>query len=311
MTSPERTRRFNSALGVAAPIRAGYGPGVLQARFASYEEDLNPCTPETGRIGSLARLTFFEPDGSEHELIDEQTDGEPKFSACTNPGWPRGTVFRSYDGTSMTYISDSPVNDAGTVATNGRLMLRDGTRYDIQDGVVTRIRDRNGNVLTFLYEESQGHFTDRLLEITDSLNRKIHISYHTNTTTDPFDQITFDGFGATRTIKVKYSMLGSALAAGETLKTYDELFPGPDATVPNSELFNREVVSEVQLPNVAQSGSVGRYVFRYNSYSELAKIELPTGGRYEYFWAPGSGTLAGGVVAGPAEGPQGAQSMGI
>ena len=292
-------------------IRAGYGPGVLQARLASHDDDLNPCTETGGRKVTLTRFTFFEPDGSEHELIDVQTDGEPKFSACSNPGWPRGTVFRSHDGTSMTYISDSPVNDSGLSPCNGRLMFRDGTRYDIQDGVVTRIRDRNGNVMTFAYEQSQGHLTDKLLEITDSLNRKIHISYHTNTTTNPFDQITFEGFGATRTIKIKYSLLGAALAAGETLKTYDDLFPGPDATVPNSETFNREVVSEVLLPNVAQSGSVGRYVFRYNSYSELAKIELPTGGKYEYLWAPGSDTLAGGVIAGPAEGPQGEQSMGI
>jgi RHS repeat-associated protein len=295
-------------------IRAGYGPGVLQGRFPSYQDEFEPCDPE-GNMISLARLTFTEPNGTEHELIDVQSDGQPKNSPCPIAFWDRGTVFRSYDGTSMTFVSDSPINDSGSLI-KGRLMLRDGTRYDIQDGIVMRIRDRNGNVMNFEYQDDPtfpGHFTDKLLKITDSLNRKVNITYHTNTTTNSFDQITFTGFdGATRTIKVKYSMLSSALRAGQTIKTYEQLFPSPpDITVPpGNELFDREVVSELHLPNVG-AGSVGRYVFRYNSYSELARVELPTGGAYEYDHFAGSGTMAGGVVAGPLEDIDGNQSMGV
>ena len=37
-----------------------------------------------------------------------------------------------------------------------------------------------------------------------------------------------------------------------------------------------------------------KYLFRYNTYGELARVTLPTGGSFEYDWLPYSGTSGGG-----------------
>jgi RHS repeat-associated protein len=48
---------------------------------------------------------------------------------------------------------------------------------------------------------------------------------------------------------------------------------------------NPTVVSAVWLPN--DDGLNRHYQFYYNSYAELARVELPTGGAFEYDWAQG------------------------
>jgi YD repeat-containing protein len=55
----------------------------------------------------------------------------------------------------------------------------------------------------------------------------------------------------------------------------------------SSTQYNPERVSKVELPD----GRV--YQFRYNSYGELARVELPTGGNIEYDWIDSSGNGEG------------------
>jgi len=90
-------------------------------------------------------------------------------------------------------------------------MLRDGTRYRINGGLVTWMRDRNGNKLTFTYASQTP------VSITDSLNRQVTITYGSP---GGYDEITFKGFGgATRSIKIHLTNLQYALRSDFSLKT--------------------------------------------------------------------------------------------
>jgi len=51
-------------------------------------------------------------------------------------------------------------------------MLANGTRYRFDNGLVTWIRDRNGNRLSYTYDASA-----RVSTITDSLGRQVTVNY--------------------------------------------------------------------------------------------------------------------------------------
>lgn len=239
-----------------APLLPGYGPGVLQGRKGKQFNTF------------LTRLTFTTSDGTEYELRDQLYGGQPKPA-----GTSRGTNFISADGSAMTFISDTAIAEGGSgfVVPSGYLLFADGTRYRIDSGVVSWSRDRNGNKLTFQYDASR-----RVTAITDSLNRQVGVSY-ADMVSIFYDQITFKGFGgAQRIIKVWHSSLSGCLRAGYTTQSYTQLFPGlqqGDGTLiynPNNK------VSAVDLPDGR------RYQLYYNSWGELARVVLPTGGAIEY-----------------------------
>lgn len=93
----------------------------------------------------------------------------------------------------------------------------------------------------------------------------------------PYDEIRYRGFGdAPRAIRVHYTTLEYALFAGETVKTYRQLFPQLPWGSTADDSFNPTVVSSLELPN-------GRsYALTYNSYGEVAEVTLPTGGYHQY-----------------------------
>src|SRR5437588_3680522 len=273
-----------------SPLTPGYSPGVLVGRRAGKDQN---CGPSLSRqiAYTLTRLTFIASDGTEYELRDQLTEGQPydfSSTACSGatPNFIRGSVFVSADGTAMTFLVDSahPITDGlGTpdiIYPRGYLMLRDGTRMRIEAGTVKWLRDRNGNQLNFQYDQYQ-----RVILITDSLNRTVNISYANTQQSPPvlFDSISFTGFqGTARTIKVWTAQLHDALRNGSAqgssafaIKNYQQLFPelnGADPNFPNDPW----VVSRVTLPDGRE------YHFFYNSYGEIARVELPTGGAYEY-----------------------------
>jgi RHS repeat-associated protein len=270
----------------------GYGPGTLMGRQVAFESAPSSCVhdafgnPKPWPQYTLTRLTFTTPDGTEYELRDQATNGQPLYRTGCFTGASRGTVFISADGTAMTFIADSPIVDyvgiaAQTIAPSGYLMLRDGTRYRIDNGAVTWIRDRNGNRITFAYPS-----TSNELVVTDSLNRQVTVTY-ADLVNVFYDQITYRGFGgAPRTILVNYAQLSSVLRAGYAVQTMAQLFPelnGSSSSLQN----NPYVVSSVMLPNNMQ------YQFNYNSYGEVARVVLPTGGAVEYDMAVGSGAVYG------------------
>ena len=90
--------------------------------------------------------------------------------------------------TSDTDIVDSATGPNNDVFVSGYLVMRDGTRYRIDNSLVTWMRDRNGNKVTFAYDVYL-----RLASVTDSLNRQTTITYSDGTI--PYDSITLKGFG--------------------------------------------------------------------------------------------------------------------
>jgi len=261
-----------------------YSVGKLQMRLGGSREFV--ISGNCGYIHSetLTRITFTAPDGTEYELRDQQTNGRPDHPTCATGGFNRGRIFITSDGSSATFISDADISDyiygdPSDAQPSGYLALRDGMRFRIEGGQVKWMRDRNGNKVIFGYNGLT------LTTITDSLNRQVTIAYADQNT--PYDRITERGFGgAPRTTKV---YRGSALRGDFSVQTYHQLFPDLngafDSPAPPSG------VTAVELPNGEQ------YQFFYDSYSELARVVLPTGGAIEYDYAPGlTDSTTGGVL---------------
>src|SRR5215203_4476916 len=269
-----------------------YSPGSLAGRQAGLDEI--ECPDGTKVFGySITRLTFTAPDGTEYELRDQLTGGQPSNNGLCNYANPqsRGTVFITTDGSAATFISDTTIYDQpispspSEIYPSGYLLLADGTRYRIDGGVVSWMRDRNGNKLTFTYDGF-----NRVSTITDSLKRQVTITYNTGPGTS--DQISYKGFGgASRSILVNYASLASSLRSDYPgTRTYKSLFPESNGS--STSHHNPSVVASVTLPNTKQ------YVFKYNDYGELARVVLPTGGATEYDYATGlTNGAASGITA--------------
>lgn len=271
-----------------------YSPGTMAGRQAGFDEMQCPDGTKVFPY-SITRLTFTAPDGTEYELRDQLTGGQPGNNGLCNYSNPpsRGTDFITVDGSAATFVSDTTIYDQpispspGEIYPSGYFLLRDGTRYRIDNGLVSWVRDRNGNKLTFSYDGS-----NRVSTITDSLNRQVTITYNTGPGTS--DQITYKGFSETpRTISVNYTSLASALRSDySSTLTPKALFPELNGS--NTTQHNPAVVSSVTLPNNEQ------YQIKYNPYGEVARVVLPTGGAVEYDYAAGitngatSGALAWG-----------------
>ena len=278
-------------------LKPGYGPGVLEGRRGGYsgwaEQDYCGQSASQFHQYMLTRLTFTAADGTEFELHDQLTGGQPAYLdnvPCASNGNSRGTVFVTADGTSATFISDTPIYDwkwnpmgpNDQFRPSGYLWLRNGIRYRIANGLVDWLQDRNGNRLTFTYSNTQ------VVTVTDSLNRQVTITYASGGIV--YDQIFFKGFGQQqRSIKIWKASLGTVLRSGYSLQTYAQLFPDFNGASSYTQ-FNPQKVSAVELPD-------GRsYQFRYNSYGELARVELPTGGSMEYDWIDANSVQNEGVI---------------
>jgi RHS repeat-associated protein len=284
-------------------LNPGYGPGVMQYRTAFEGDEVNG-NGEHFPDNSLMRVTFTASDGTEYEMRDVATSGEPKpvdwQDLVPPPGgrtYLRGTVFATADGTSATFIScqrngglipvyDGDDSGGSGIRPAGYLLFRDGTRYRIDTGLVSWIRDRNGNITSFLYEnvDISGQQYGRVIQITDSMNRQVNIQYNvTDPTYGTCDKLTFNGYNSTpKTVAVSKTNLGSCLRSGFHLRTLANLFPELYGSPTN---YDPTKVSALWLPNGKS------YKFYYNDYGELARVELPTGGAIEYDWAPGVNNL--------------------
>lgn len=278
----------------------------------------DPPGPVVTRICmTLSRVTFLAPDGSEVELRDRLTNG-------TKNGWNyslgdnstplnRGRVFDSKDGSLTTFVSDTDVVDptcselAGTVYPeylSGTLYLANGVTYRIQRTQIqnqittnTTITDRNGNKTVInRVALSYGSWETSTTTITDSIGRKVEIVDDPTTTAT----ITEKGFGSQdRVTTVQYGQ--AQLRADQQLHTYSELFP--DITRCGTANGCGVATSAVYYPGTRINSVTlpdGRpYQFFYNSYGELARVELPTGGAYEYDYTGQFGSWNNGNYDGP------------
>ena len=268
---------------------AGYSPGIMYLRQVGSGGPVL-CDGLPRYVKNVTRLTFRNADGSEIEFRDALTQGKPLDVVCGS-GALRVSTFVSGDGSAASFVSDSPIFDAPLVTDGtlnhtfivGTIFWRDGRRYRIGGGVVRSITDRNGNTTTLNYESANYIFDDggtgsglRIVSATDSMNRSTTITYSdTNGTNPPHDQIIFKGFGgAQRILRVYRPRLSQT---GVQVFPTRTLFP----QLPGSSQFNFDplVAAAVELPNGQ------RYTFSYNTYGELRRMVLPTGGAFEYDFA--------------------------
>lgn len=74
--------------------------------------------------------------------------------------------------------SDTWSGDGLIAPLSGYLTMADGTRYHIVNGFVRTIRDRNGNKLSFTYDDANSDLhKGRVQTSTDSLGRKALFAY--------------------------------------------------------------------------------------------------------------------------------------
>ena len=127
----------------------------------------------------------------------------------------------------------------------------------------------------------------RLQRTIDSIGREVSIGYQANITT-----ITEQATG--RTVTLRKDALTNLFRSGYSAQTGEQLFPNlvPPVTVRSLDpLTGGYVLASIDYPN----GQSMR--FRYNSYGEVARIDLATGGAYEYDWA----NFQGGTIQIPQE----------
>lgn len=287
------------------PIKPGYGPGILKGKtriFSTqgcrfFDPTVNAYRYDNYQMRpwvTQAVLMFTDPDGTEHEFIDKKTlGGSYTFtsSMCDTPNpTPRETVWLSKEDTGTVFVADAPLPEIMSTTSSfaveqfygpsGVMIKKDGTRYRIDAGLVSWMRDRNGNVTSFHYDGNK-----RVDAITDSLGRHVTIDYDIDDQTTspdgtPFglcDRINYEGVnGAPRTIRITKTTLPSALAEGYAMRTTAQLWPHMGTYGNAGAPLAVPVVSALWLPDNRA------YKFSYNSFAELARVELPTGGAVEY-----------------------------
>jgi hypothetical protein len=283
--APEFTY-YNVSPSDIQKVNPGYGPGVVRALT---DKKWNRTWRGTLLPGSaLTRIVFTAPDGSEFQLVDDQTNGQVRVGGTTGAfPYNRGRNFHSIDGSAMTFISDADIieNFGGynlglvTQTPSGYLLLSDGARYRVVNGLIVWIRDRNGNQTNFSYDTLR-----RVNIVTDSLGRTATVDYGlSGGGTSAYDRIKYSVSGEIdRYVKVWKDSLQNSLYGNEQIGTYGGLFSQYDQD-PNSAsaIYNpTNMIKSVELPD-------GRlYEIRYNSYGEIAAVILPTGGKIEYDYMP-------------------------
>ena len=203
-------------------LKPGYGPGVLQGRRVGVKfEGVGQSCSQDGLYHyqwTRTTLTFTASDGTEYELRDKQTGGQwidAGANYCST-GPSRGAEFVTADGTAATFTADATITDRNRYFTNlepsifpsGYLALRNGIRYRIVNGLVTWVRDRNGNMLNFAngLNSADALTYRKVLSATDSLGRTVTFQYSAS-----YDTINFAGFGgAPRTITINRAELHTA-----------------------------------------------------------------------------------------------------
>jgi YD repeat-containing protein len=257
----------------ASYMETRYGPGNVRVKRAA--DGLATCTvggpPTFTQV--FTYVVFNAPDGTEHALYDAGAKGVTLVPCgAPVPDLNRGLVFVARDGSGITFVGDGtdlnpyqfydsadPAIAPGfTGAISGWLSFSNGLRYRVVDGLVRWIVDRNGNRADFTYLQApcgQGQMCDTPLvqTITDPLKRVITVAYDS---VDPegivsgnLDVISFDrDAGTKRYIKIQR---------------------------------NLDSISSIILPNRRS------YAFSYNSYSEISRVSLPSGGSIEYDYEAG------------------------
>ena len=259
--------------GGTAPVP--FSPGVVVVRYASVQP--SACEGSGGSWFDLGpyvtRVVWIRTDGTESVLLDSNYGGQPEGPTTCEVNYQpvnRGTVFKSVDGSDLTFVAASNISDypaEGDGSVGGTLYFPDGTKYTVgSNGNITQIEDRNGNLVTLTYPSS-----GPLLSVVDPLNRTTTVTYDSSSQQY---KINYHGFnGAARSITISSGPLASNLASGQSTQTAACLFPELPA---GSGAVIGSVTSSIELADGTY------YTFQYNSYGEVSRLVLPTGAVYGY-----------------------------
>jgi RHS repeat-associated protein len=264
---------------------------------------------------TLTRIAVGLADGTEVMLVDAATGGRPHVipaTTCAHQGFDRGTIFVSTDGSAMTFIANHSVFDSATGSSvsgdslTGTLYFRDGRSYNFgrytiggyELTAIDAIQDRNGNRTTFAYNVNAPGF-QYAFSVTDPLGRLTTVAVGkiftfsddpeagctpANECIGTYDQIMYSGMaGQPRTITVYrrahwYDRLTSLRTVIQPSDR--DLFGGFASSSTKPFIW---ALSKIVLPDGHS------YRFQYNQYAEIARLDLPTGGRYEFEWGNGPG----------------------
>ncbi|MFN0110746.1 MAG: RHS repeat domain-containing protein [Blastocatellia bacterium] len=249
--------------------------GGAQAYDAAGGSICTTCdgSPDNGYF--IERIAMHMPDGSTHELRKSDT---PVFRYFSQGAPPLTGIYISTDGSRMKYDADAAV-----------LYLPDGSRYLLNASGGVQFIDRNGNTLT--YNTTTKQWTDTTGRVISVVLNNTIASGQTQAT----QTLSLPGFGtATQQYSLVWKKLHVMLGySSESQMPYtgrENCFSRTNQTPylytsfatyehPCGSLFNPSVLAEINLPNGL------KYTFSYNTYGEVTKVTLPTGGYYSYTYA--------------------------
>jgi RHS repeat-associated protein len=250
----------------------------------------------------LTKVWLVLPDGSEIEMRDRATQGEPHATSvnpdCTpnNNDVDRGRVWYSTDGSAITYVTNA---DNGVVAGQlaGNIFLSDGTKLTIRSGgSCSYITDRNGNFVQISYNQP----ANGAVTYTDQLGRQVILEPKAGGASTGAT-VTITGYNgmADRVIQVDAALLGATDGSGTLVNLRadyrsvqlpiingayqdgSDVYPGPHTTLfAQSDVGFLMQNSVDQQPVVTQLNLLDgrKFQFRYNPFGELAEIVYPAGG---------------------------------
>ncbi|MBI1766388.1 MAG: hypothetical protein HYR56_33700, partial [Acidobacteria bacterium] len=295
------------------------GPAI---KWKKLESDVFSCA---GFV--FTRIWLLMPDGSEIELRDVETKGAP-YATSIGCGFSgndrdRGKVWRSVDGSAITYITDA-ANGVVNGQLTGWVLLADGTKFRMDNGRCTEIIDRNGNRISIAYNTP----SDGAVTYTDQLGRQYILQGGTSGAS-----VTIKGYQgvADRTISVvtghmvesgnnpinlraDYHNVQRPIYSGDYYKYMDGTTTGiieHTQPQPHTDLFTHGeapiLIDDLLAPTQLNFPDGRGFRFRYNIYAELAEIVYPDGGKsqidYDFeplnFWCENVPSPFGAEIPGP------------
>ncbi len=287
--------------------------GAAGALYARTGASYTSCGSSGSAIGStLTTLIFVTGNGTEINLTDQATNGAtftvPNACSTSPNSWnaQRGTAFHSVDGSMLQFTADSSVLEMnpisvghGAAKISGNLQFPNGTTYRIDNSQVTWIRDRNGNKIRLYY--TNGPLVNADWDLTvqapttiiDTLGRVTSINYNESSCGGCTD-ITYAGTGGRyRNILIMLKNLSAGLLrSGYAISPLGQLFPQESQVTYN---FDPLLASSIQFPDNRQ------FTFQYNSFGELARVDLPTSGAVEYDYGDGHNGNGDGFEGSPMD----------
>jgi YD repeat-containing protein len=311
------------------PLGGGWsiskGPAI-KVRMVDMDPLVAGKPEKSGYQYVMTKVWLVLPDGSEVEMRDVATNGAPALTQDDGTGYHpridrnRGRVWRSTDGSAITYVTDDD-NGVATGLLAGWVYLADGTRLRLGNGGKCKeIIDRNGNRLDINSDDQA-----KTVTYVDSLGREVILREIIQSDDTVGATVTIKGYDGVsdRVISVDTGMIGATDVSGNPVNLrsdywslqrpfitgdYDGYNLGSHTYgAPHTDLFYDHNTGEgsdifAHYSDITEETPVTRlnlldgraFQFRYNQYGELAEIVYPGGGLTQLNYEAGGSPLCEG-----------------